>query len=165
MSNPLRILQVLDRELTQPAEMTLFGRAPLALGFPDAPARFHNTRDVDAILSFEWLASEDKNIDFWLAQQKTNMELATDGLYLTHLFRESEVIVQPDWVANRVRLPLSLARLKVYRASVRDLILTKMARADEQDLEDIRFLLNQEPLSPQTLKEAFARARVPDIAE
>jgi hypothetical protein len=52
MSNPLRILQSLDRHLTRPEEMTLFGRAALALGFSAALPGFHTTRDVDAILSF-----------------------------------------------------------------------------------------------------------------
>ncbi len=165
MSNPLRILQALDRNLTAPAEITIFGRAALALGFPNAPASFQNTRDVDAILSFEWLSSQDEHSDFWVAQQRTNAELANDGLYLTHLFRESEVIIQPDWLARRVGLALSLARLTLYRPAVADLILTKMARGDEQDLEDIRFLLAQEPLSPEQLQQAFARARVPDVPE
>jgi hypothetical protein len=32
MNTPLRILQALDRHLTGPAEITLFGRAALALG-------------------------------------------------------------------------------------------------------------------------------------
>jgi len=31
MSNPLLILQTLDRHLSRPAEITLFGRAALAL--------------------------------------------------------------------------------------------------------------------------------------
>jgi hypothetical protein len=165
MSNPLRILQAFDRHLTGPADMTLFGRAALALGFPGAPAGFHNTRDVDAILSFKWLASEDENIDFWLAQQSTNAELSKDGLYLTHLFRESEIIIQPDWSARCVRLSLPLAHLAVYRPATVDLVLTKMARGDEQDLEDIQFLFRQEPLSPRELQAAFERARVPDVAE
>jgi hypothetical protein len=165
VSNPLRILQTFDRKLTSPAEMTLFGRAALALGFPGAPPGFHNTRDVDAILSFQWLSSSDENIDFWLAQQSTNAELAKDGLYLTHLFRESEVIIQPDWPARRVRLALQLAHLTVYRPATVDLVLTKMARADEEDLEDIRFLLSQESISPRELQAAFARARVPDVTE
>jgi hypothetical protein len=165
VSNPLRILQTFDRHLAGSAEMTLFGRAALALGFLGAPTGFHNTRDVDAILSFEWLSSEDENIDFWLAQQSTNAELSKDGLYLTHLFRESEVIIQPDWGARRVRLPLQLARLTTYRPATVDLVLTKMARGDEQDLEDIRFLLGQELISPRELQAAFARARVPDVTE
>ena len=165
MSNPLRILQTFDRHLASPAEMTLFGRAALALGFPGAPASFHNTRDVDAILSFDWLSAQDENIDFWMAQQRTNAELSKDGLYLTHLFREAEVVIQPDWPTRRVHLSLRLPRLTVYRPAVADLVLTKMARGDEPDLEDIRFLLSQEPIAPSELEAAFARARVPDVPE
>jgi len=165
MSNPLRILQTLDGHLSGPARLTLFGRAALALGFANAPAGFHNTRDVDAILSFEWLSAKDDNIDFWLAQQRTNAELSNDGLYLTHLFRESEVILQPDWLGRRVKLASPLDKLAVDRPAVADLILTKMARGDEQDLEDIQFLLSQEQLSPDKLRAAFARARVPDVPE
>lgn len=73
MSNPTHILEVLDHHLTRPAEIILFGRAALALGFRDAPAN--------------------------------------------------------------------------------------------QDLDDIRFLLEQEPVSPDELRQAFARARVPDVPE
>ncbi len=40
-----------------------------------------------------------------------------------------------------------------------------MARGDEQHLDDIRFLLSQEPFAPGELQAAFARARVPDVAE
>jgi len=44
MSNPLRILGVLDQHLSGPAEITLFGRAALALGCPAAQQNFHNTQ-------------------------------------------------------------------------------------------------------------------------
>jgi hypothetical protein len=54
MSNPLRILKTLDRHLALPAEITLFGRSALALGFPQAPGHFHNTQDVDGILPKLW---------------------------------------------------------------------------------------------------------------
>jgi hypothetical protein len=124
MSNPLRILEKFDANLNLPTELTLFGRAALALGFPGTPPNFHKTKDVDAILSLEWLAAKDENLDFWLAQQKTNGELATDGLYLTHLFRESEVIIGIDWLKHRVRLPLQLTKLDVYRPAVIDMIRT-----------------------------------------
>ncbi|MBI4659528.1 MAG: hypothetical protein HY735_11870 [Verrucomicrobia bacterium] len=46
MNNPLCILQTLDRHLTAPAEITLFGRAALALGYApinDPPAQFFST--------------------------------------------------------------------------------------------------------------------------
>lgn len=165
MNNPLRILQTLDRHLTATAELTLFGRAALALGYPGGPATFATTQDVDAILPLSWLASEDQNLDFWNAQQRTNAELEPEGLYITHLFRELEVILTPDWLTRRVSIALGLPRLKVFRPATLDLILTKMARGDENDLADIRFLLHQEPLTGEQLRAAFARARVPDVPE
>ncbi len=37
MTNAQRILALLDAKLTSPVELTLYGRAALHLGFPDAP--------------------------------------------------------------------------------------------------------------------------------
>jgi hypothetical protein len=165
VNNPLLILQALDRHLTQPAELTIFGRAALALGFSDSSPQFATTEDVDAILPLSWLAATDENLDFWQAQQKTNVELESAGLYITHLFREVEIILTPDWLLRRVCLPLELSNLTVFRPSVLDLILTKMARGDENDLADIRFLLQQDRLSPGALLNAFEAARVPDVPE
>ena len=165
MNNPLHILQTLDRHLTKPAEITIFGRAVLALGFPNSPATFATTHNVDAILPLAWLAAEEQNLDFWEAQQKTNSELEPTGFYITHLFRELEIILTPDWLNRRVRVPLGLQKLVVFRPAMLDLILTKMARGDENDLADIRFLLQQEKLSTEQLQNAFARARVPDVLE
>ena len=165
MNNPLRILQTLDRHLTAPAELTLFGRAALALGYEDSLAAFATTQDVDAILPLAWLDVEDRNLDFWQAQQRTNAELEPEGLYITHLFRELEIILTPDWLARRVPVPLELQRLNVFRPATLDLILTKMARGDENDLADIRFLLQKEPLTIEQLRAAFQRARVPDVVE
>ena len=76
-----------------------------------------------------------------------------------------EVILTPDWSSRRIRLPLDLQRLSVFRPATLDLILTKMARGDENDLADIQFLLTREPLTPDQLRAAFARARVPDVPE
>jgi len=165
MNNPLHILQTLDGHLTKPAEITIFGRAALALGFQNSPAVFATTRDVDAILPLSWLAAEDQNLDFWEAQQKTNAELELAGLYITHLFRELEIILTPDWLSRRVRVPLELRKLAVFRPATLDLILTKMARGDENDLADIHFLLQQETLSADQIRAAFARTRVPDVPE
>lgn len=165
MNNPLHILQTLDRYLTKPAEITIFGRAALALGFPNSPAAFATTHDVDAILPLSWLAAEDENMDFWQAQQKTNAELEPSGLYITHLFRELEIILTPDWLTRRVHVPLVLQKLTVFRPDTLDLILTKMARGDENDLTDIRFLLHQDAISDEKLRDAFNRTRVPDVPE
>lgn len=165
MNNPLRILETLDRHFAAPAELTLFGRAALALGYPGSPAAFAATQDVDAILPLVWLAAEDQQLDFWAAQQRTNAELEPDGLYITHLFRELDVILTPDWLAHRTPIPLGFRRLAVFRPATVDLILTKMARGDDNDLADIRFLLQQETMTAGQLRAAFQRARVPDVPE
>ena len=60
---------------------------------------------------------------------------------------------------------MGLVKLAVFRPATIDLILTKMARADDDDLQDIQFLLRQEPLSRDQLEMAFVRARVPDVPE
>jgi len=82
MSNPLRILKTVDKHLTLPAEITLFGRSALALGYSPVPPHFQNTKDVDGILSLAWLQPPDEREDFWRAVQLTNAELEPDGLYL-----------------------------------------------------------------------------------
>ena len=61
MNNPLRILQTFDRHLSAPAELTLFGRAALALGYANSPAAFATTHDVDAFLPLPWLAANEQN--------------------------------------------------------------------------------------------------------
>jgi len=165
MNNPLRILQTLDRHLSAPAELTLFGRAALALGYPNSPTAFAATQDVDAILPLTWLDAHNQDLDFWDAQQRTNAELEPEGLYLTHLFRELEVILTPDWLARRIPIQPGFQRLTVLRPATLDLILTKMARGDEHDLADIRFLLQQETLTVEQLRAAFQLARVPDVPE
>ncbi len=165
MNNPLRILQTLDSHLSAPSEITIFGRAALALGFSNSPAAFALTHDVDAILPLRWLESPDDNVDFWLAQQKTNSELEKEDLYLTHLFREEQIILTPDWMGKRVGIRLELRSLTVFRPSTLDLILTKMMRGDENDLADIRFLLGQETITEPQLQAAFAHAHVPEVPE
>jgi hypothetical protein len=51
------------------------------------------------------------------------------------------------------------------RSAAVDLILTKMARGDSDDLADIEFLLTKETISPSELQRAFSRARVPNVTE
>jgi hypothetical protein len=84
---------------------------------------------------------------------------------LTHLFREVDVILQPDWCTRRGQIDVDLKKLAVFRPATIDLVLTKMARADDDDLQDIQFLIRTESLTREQLEAAFARARVPDVPE
>jgi Nucleotidyltransferase of unknown function (DUF6036) len=165
-SNPLRILQALDRHLHQPFELYVYGRSALALGFPAAPAAMHGTMDVDAILPARDILAIETNDDFWRAQEKANTELGDSGLYFTHLFEDRQVILTPHWLARVVKLPVrGLKYLHLYRPATEDLILTKMMRVDPQDREDIMFLLGQADLDKEQLREALEAAVIPDVAE
>jgi hypothetical protein len=166
MSNPLLILQTLDRHLDHPVELTLYGRAALALGFSEHLPQHNTTQDVDAIIPLVQLDTLRADEQFWSARDATNAELAGRGLYLTHLFTEADVFLSPDWLTRRVHIPSSLARVKLFRPAVIDLILTKMMRgADREDLTDIEFLLKQEPQTETDLRTAFDRARLPELQE
>ena len=166
MNNPLLILQTLDRHLDHPVELTLYGRAALALGFRSHEARHETTQDVDAIIPLVQLDELRADGKFWEARDATNAELAERGLYLTHLFTEADVFLLPDWLGRRVHIPVSLAHLTLLRPATIDLILTKMMRGeDREDLADIEFLLKQEPVTEAELRSAFGRARVPELQE
>lgn len=136
MNNPLEILQTFDRHLIRPAELTIFGRSAIALGYPNPPGDCEATLDVDGIIP---LSGGEPDEEFWIAQQVTNEELRNRGLYITHLFSELDIILAPDWLVRRAPIQLKLQRLAVFRPATLDLILTKMARGDEQDLTDIWF--------------------------
>jgi hypothetical protein len=166
MNNPLLILQILDRQLDHPVELTLYGRAALALGFPAHELRHETTQDVDAIIPLAQLDQLRADEQFWDARDATNVELSDRGLYLTHLFTEADVFLLPDWLNRRVPIPNSFTHLKLLRPATLDLILTKMMRgADPEDLADVAFLLKHEPMDYAVLKAAFDRVRMPDIQE
>jgi hypothetical protein len=166
VNNPLLILQTLDRHLDHPVELTLYGRAALALGFSSHEPRHETTQDVDAIIPMAQLDPLRSDAQFWDACDATNGELSERGLYLTHLFTEADVFLLPDWLGRRVPIPGSFAHLKLLRPAAVDLILTKMMRgADPEDLSDVEFLLRQEPVTDAELRAAFDRIRLPDIQE
>ena len=98
MNQPEQIVRTLDRHLTQPVRLILYGRAALALGYPASLPAFHATMDVDAILPEVEMAAIEADDSFWEAIEKTNDELEASGLYLTLLFTDSQVILRPDWL-------------------------------------------------------------------
>ncbi len=166
VSNPHLILAVLDGYLERPTRVILYGRAALALGFPEADASLGATMDVDAILPSVGMAAIEADAQFWTALERCNRELEPRGLYMTHLFPDNQVILTPDWLGRIASIQGGDWRyLRPYRPSVLDLILTKMMREDPQDLADIGFLLQQESINAAMLQAAWAAARVPDIDE
>lgn len=167
MNNPERILSVLDRHLRQRTRVVLFGRAALAMGYGIQGSVFGVTQDVDAILPAVEMVRIETDRQFWDALEATNQELEPTGLYMTHLFTDEQVVLTTDWLQKIVviRPKTAFCHLELFRLSGIDLILTKMMRNDPQDVQDIRFLLGQEKVTPAQLSQAFARARVPSVPE
>lgn len=166
MSQPEHIVQTLDQFLVRPTRLILYGRAALALGYPHPLPTFHATMDVDAILPEVAMAAIEADESFWQAIEKTNDHLQASGLYLTHLFADSQVILRPDWLELIVPIELkNLQFLQLFRPSTEDLILTKMMRVDPQDRSDIMFLLTQTNLNLGALDILLQNARIPEIPE
>ena len=165
--NPGIILGCLDSHLTRPTRLILYGRAALALGFPNPRSEFFSTMDVDAILPELELATVEADEQFWNALNATNEELKDTGLYLTHLFTDSQVILSGDWLSNIVPIESPEYRfLNLCRPSTDDLLLTKMMRIDPQDRSDMVFLLeNGNFTGPARLDELFDKAKIPQIPE
>jgi hypothetical protein len=165
--NPSHILRLLDARLDHSVELTLIGKSALWLGFDGAPAHFGSTLDVDGVVPTSQSAAFDADMGFWDALRNANQELAALGLYLTHIFEESQIILTSNWMENRTKvLRPPLQNLVVYRPSAVDLILTKMMRGgDPQDLEEICWLAHHEGITVDVLKDAFGRAVVPNDAE
>jgi hypothetical protein len=166
MNQPEHILRTFDRHLVRPTRMILYGRAALALGFPEAPPAFQSTMDVDAILPEVEMRAIEADDSFWNALELTNAELEPSGLYITHLFSDAQVILRPQWLALIVPIPLfGLRFLQLHRPATEDLILTKMMRIDPQDREDLRFLISRAGLSRNPLEQLLSQARIPPVRE
>jgi hypothetical protein len=166
MNHPEKILRTLDAHLTRPTRLILYGRAALALGFGNSPPSFQATLDVDAILPEVEMTMIDDDDQFWDAIGKTNDQLESSGLYITHLFVDTQIIISPNWLTNITPIKLSgLYHLKLFRPSTLDLILTKMMRIDPQDRTDINFLISRSELLQVEVETTLAAARIPAIPE
>jgi hypothetical protein len=166
MNHPEQIVRALDMNLVNPTRLILYGRAALALGFPDPQPSFHATMDVDAILPEVEMAAIEADESFWSAIETTNDQLRSSGLYLTHLFTDSQVILRSDWLDQIVPIHLKgLVHLSLFRPASEDLLLTKMMRIDPQDRSDIAFLLQHSHINPDQLNRLLNSARTPEIPE
>jgi len=167
MTNAEIIATTLDGLLDHEVKLIIYGRAALALGFDNVPEAVGRSLDLDVILPFSEVARIEADDQFWAAQHQLNKSLESRGLYLTHIFQEDQVFLRPDWEKHiRPVLRPSTHRLKLFRPDTVDLILTKMMRGeDAQDMEDVKFLVESEGLTLDTMEPAFASVRMPDVDE
>ena len=163
--NARRILDTLDQLLDSSVELTLYGRAALHLGFPKAPEEVAYSRDVDAVLYMGQAEELAATTNFWEALEKTNEALAADGLYISHLFEESQVILRAEWRQARASISGPWRNLRVFRLSDPDLLLSKLMRDDPQDLRDALTIASARPMSLTEIESAMEQAVVPSLAE
>lgn len=164
------IAETLNRHLTQPTEVVVFGAAALLLDRKFAIRMAgRSTNDVDIIIPKEREIQVDADQAFWKAVEKTNRELEPKGLYITHIFPEREVVLTPEW--RRHTVPLhheSLVRLNLLRPRVLDLVVSKMGRGDVQDVADVRSMLRLHhavtgfQITGEEVAQAARRAHVPE---
>ena len=165
MTNAERILRALDESLDGPVELTLYGRAALVLGFPNPLPEYALSQDVDAVL---WLGQAEQlaaQTNFWEATDELNKRFAGEGLYLSHLFTEDQVILRANWRSQRVALDGTWRHLRLSRLSDVDLLLSKLMRDDPIDQQDAQFIVSRSGFSAVQIREAIALARVPALAE
>ena len=104
MDNATLILRTLDRHLTRPTRLILYGRAALQPGFRDPPPAVAASKDVDVIIPPDDVDEISQDESFWRAQEAANRKLDPLGLYLTHLFKADQVFLRSDW--ERHLLPI-----------------------------------------------------------
>ena len=165
MNNAVRILTVLDGYLDVTVDLTLYGRAAMALGFEPPPTGAETSLDVDVVL---WVGQAERLLaetNLWDALDKTNVEVAREGLYVSHFFTEAQVVLRSAW--RQLRLPISgnWQHLKLFRLADEDLLLSKLMRDDPLDRADAQFLVRYNGWSRDQVKAFFSQARVPDIPE
>ncbi len=167
MNHSRIILSKLDERLIKPTTLILYGRAALALGFdPPLEAAFLS-RDVDVILTSAQSLALDEDLEFWSALEAANTDLEPNGLYMTHLFDEHQVILRPNWLEHLVAISMpELRHLTLFRPHALDLLLTKMMRGpDPQDMMDAAFIIQNAGLTHAEIVEAIKSSRLPAIPE
>ena len=167
MSNAARIVTTLDSLLTVEASLILYGRASIALGFENPPAATLRSLDVDALLTTSYESAFAEVPEFWVAQEKLNQVLDDEGLYMTHIFPADMVFLRRQWESEIVPvLRPTLRHLRLFRPATLDLILTKMMRGnDEQDMQDIDFMIRHDRITRTQIEGAFRDAVIPDGGE
>ncbi len=165
MMNPAeRILRVFASHLRGPASLRLMGGAALILGY----GRERSTEDVDVLQLDSEVESMIEAADFGAALEATNRELEPHGLYFSHIWGPEQQILTPEWRSScrSIDRDWGSDRLTVTTLGPLDLILSKLCRADDGDLEDINFLIASQGVEKEALEKALRRAVVPpDFAE
>ncbi|HBA82617.1 MAG TPA: hypothetical protein DCZ95_00855 [Verrucomicrobia bacterium] len=165
MTHAELILSDLDSRLQSRVDLTLYGRAALCLGFQRPPVEYSFSMDVDGVLETGQAEEWAEKTNFWQAIEETNNALSSRGLYISHFFDETQIILTPQWKENRVVIHGPWTQLHLTRLGNGDLFLSKLMRFDPQDLSDARFIVEQAQFNTNDIHKWINRARVPEIQE
>ena len=88
---------------------------------------------MDAIIPLAQLDALRADEQFWQARDATNLELAERGLYMTHLFTEADVFLQPDWLNRRLPIAGSLGEESLLMLFALALIISPLAYGGQED--------------------------------
>ena len=75
------------------------------------------------------------------------------------------VELTPDWMSKRLPIPGRWNRLRLYRLGNEDLFLSKLMRDDPIDRMDALVIVKSAPLTPDQIRNAIQKARIPAIPE
>jgi hypothetical protein len=125
-------LRALDRELSEPCDVVLFGGAAMILHFDAARA----TADVDALL----LAGDGRA--FRRAVENVASKLHLPRSWLNDAVKGFADLLPDDFRKRLAPLELGLRCLTLLSLGRPDLLIMKLAALREQDLEDIELLLS-----------------------
>jgi hypothetical protein len=155
------ILKTLDKHLARPVELRLMGGAALTLVYGLDRA----TEDADLLMDDQEATFLAEQCNFAEALEKTNAELEPIGLYISHLWGPEQQILTPNWrdACRPATTDVTLEHITLKSLGPIDMILSKMARADAGDLEDMRYLINHERLPKNAILDAIESAQVPEI--
>jgi len=166
-AHPERLLLALDEGLDHAFRLILYGRSAIWLGFGDPPVAAATTQDVDAIIPEDQVHALANDLRFWDARDAVNARFKSEGLYITHLFPETEVFPRHGWLRHIVALDRPrLIHLQLFRPATIDLVLTKMMRGnDEQDMADVEFMIRHDRITEPQLDEAFSQMKPITLVE
>jgi hypothetical protein len=98
MNNAMAIALALNRHLYTSTEIVVYGAAALLLETRFAERLSgRRTNDVDIIIPARLELQINADRQFWTAIEATNHELEPQGLFISHIFPEAEVVLTPEW--------------------------------------------------------------------
>jgi hypothetical protein len=163
MRNSEFILRALDQCLPRRIGISLHLLGGGALDLVYGIARF--SEDVDCVCTLAEAHTMDSE-EFQNALEKANDLVEPQGLYLTHIFDEDELVHLPDWTSRLTPPPSDAPTFRHFdydAVSAEDIILSKLTRFDEKDRLDVEDLMRARAITREMIDLLIPTVVVPDV--